>query len=112
MSPTEAAYFAGLLDGEGTILVWQRKDRLASRLSIRAVIVNTDYPVMEWLAEHVGGNVNDKPIWSWTVNGPNAVSVLKQALPYLVIKRAKAIAAVESQHLYLERHQLATITIS
>lgn len=106
MSPTEAAYLAGIIDGEGTILVYPRPP--SSRLSVRVVVVNTDEPLMDWL-ETLGGNRNwkttrptnysdhPKPCWSWVVNGMNAVAILKQVLPYMIIKKAKAEYAISTQ---------------
>lgn len=79
------------------------------RLGLRVVIVNTHRPVLDWLAETVGGNITThpvthtnysrqpKPCWTWVVNGQNAVFVLTQLLPYLIIKREKAIAGIASQ---------------
>jgi hypothetical protein len=110
LTVAQAAYLAGMIDGEGSILVWQRKDRAIGQRSARVVVVNTDRPVMDWLLANVGGNLNNKPdtrpsafgtprkpCWTWIVNGQNAVNILTQVLPYLVIKRDKAIAAIASQ---------------
>jgi hypothetical protein len=106
LSETEAAYLAGIIDGEGTILVYPRPPSI--RLSVRVVVVNTDEALMDWL-ETLGGNrnwktsrptnysANPKPCWSWVVNGMNAVAILKQVLPYMIIKKNKAQRAIDSQ---------------
>lgn len=107
LTPTQAAYVAGLLDGEGSIVSFMRPGGIHRQ--IRVVIVNTDRPVIDWLAETVGGNVNTvtrrytnfkrdpKPVFTWVVNGHNAIALLGQLLPFLIIKRDKALAAIESQ---------------
>ena len=109
LSPTAAAYTAGLLDGEGSIIVWKRKERQSAGLSVRVVIVNTYEPVMDWLESVVGGtkankpaayptnfSQTPKPIWSWVVNGRNAVILLNQLLPYMVIKKERAVYAIST----------------
>lgn len=69
-------------------------------------IVNTDRPSIEWLLETVGsGSVFDKarreahykPLYTWQIYGHNAVALLKQLVPYMIIKRAKALSAIETQ---------------
>jgi hypothetical protein len=106
LSVPEAAYLAGIIDGEGSVLVMKRPP--STRLSVRVVVVNTDEALMDWL-EKIGGNRNwhttrptnfsnnPKPIWSWVVNGHNAVAILRQVLPYMIIKKAKAEYAISTQ---------------
>lgn len=99
MSPTDAAYVAGLLDGEGTITVPG-----GARLQITPIvtIVMTDRALIEWVRDTVGGRVRTQPkaerhhrsIWQWTVYGDQAVAVLAQIQPYLRLKLHQASLAV------------------
>jgi hypothetical protein len=109
LSESEAAYAAGLLDGEGSIILWKPKGSQSRRMRLRILIINTYEPVMDWLVSRIGGAIhrrqhastnyssNPLPIWTWTVHGSNAVAVLKQLMPFMIIKRDKAKLGIESQ---------------
>ena len=57
MTPTEAAYFAGIIDGEGTVtVVISDLGRSFPQLRPRLMISSTDYELLEWLVQF-GGNV-------------------------------------------------------
>ena len=105
--PTDLAaigYLAGLLDGEGTIAkVRTNHNTMARKLSI----ANTNQDVMEWLGQ-IGGNTvwaqrdgppkdghNRIPCANWSIN--DAISChqfLSIVSPYLIIKKAKALAMI------------------
>ena len=94
IAATEAAYFAGILDGEGTITF--RGDR-----SVRITIGNTSWPLMEWLCRY-GGTIhavkeipNRLPVWRWSISHRSDVIALLRVLePYLLIKRDRAREAI------------------
>lgn len=103
MSPTEAAYLAGLVDGEGSIILYKRRDAVALRL----VISNTNRKLLEWVFSttevgnaHVNArqtNEMAKPSGYWSVNADGAVSILEQISPYLVIKDVQAALGLDFQ---------------
>jgi hypothetical protein len=100
LTPTEAAYLAGIVDGEGTIHIG------SGVRTVRVSVVNTDATLIEWLRQ-IGGTVivnrrhfhdsrkSTKVVFSWSVNSwRNSHDVLTQIAPYMLIKRSKAKAAV------------------
>lgn len=89
-------YFAGILDGEGTIDPSRR----------RMCVTNTHRPLLDWIAERWGGCVNvsrnymtdgckRKPKWCWTLSGRRAFVLLVQTRPYLLVKAERADEALE-----------------
>ena len=107
MSPTEAAYLAGLVDGEGHVSIYGgygKNDPHAYRVHLS--IANTALPLLEWciLATNVGGltkqgapGPRQKQVYNWQTGAENAYAVLQQVRPYLVIKAERADLAMEFQ---------------
>ena len=102
LPPTVAAYIAGFLDGEGSIILYRRRDAVAMRVSFS----NCDLSVLRWLVAQTGiGSVVSKPVYSdhhrqslfAQINSSAAASLLEQVLPYLQIKHAQAQLAIEFQ---------------
>lgn len=102
LSDTEAAYIAGFVDGEGSIMLTSRRDKASVKLSI----TNTDRRGIDWVATVTGiGNVNQqyertnkrKATWFFHCNSDAAISIIKQILPYLKMKSAQAQLAIETQ---------------
>jgi hypothetical protein len=104
VSDTDAAYMAGLIDGEGTIGIIRYKGKSYGTL---LAITNTHQGVLEWCHEKFGGTrnrVTRKTIrpqdgWStpymWQANSHRVKAVLVHCLPYLKIKKDQAILAIE-----------------
>ena len=90
LSPTEWAYLAGLIDGEGSISI-------SHTVIVR--IPNTDMAIIGWLTDHfpdakvVKANSNTsygkKLCLNVRWNGRNSAEVLTQTLPYLQSKKRK-----------------------
>lgn len=95
LTETEAAYFAGILDGEGTF-------DLRGGRSVRLIIGNCNTDLMEWLIV-IGGGVhmtkqfpNRQPHYRWQLNQRGDVlKLLMQVEPYMLIKRTKAQEAIQ-----------------
>ena len=114
LSPGQAGYLAGLLDGEGSIIALKRADGTVK--SYRMHIANTHRGVLDWCVQVTGiGTIHHqttpkysldpkrpaahlmyKPCFSWAVYGVKAASVLRRILPYLHIKRDRAVVALEA----------------
>lgn len=116
----ERAYIAGLFDGEGCIGLYKRGRKSKSRrgsqgtsYNLRVQITSTDFIIIEWLISRFKGlhycstwdnsknddsnrNVN---IWKDThqfvLVSRNAEGFLKCILPYLIIKKERAILGIE-----------------
>jgi len=98
---TDAAYIAGILDGEGTISINFRNPRAVSRevntqLTIQVCVTMTDYELIKWLREITDcGNiysnparqVHHKPTWSPRPGIADAYEIIAQCLPYMKTKR-------------------------
>ena len=94
LSETEKAYIAGIIDGEGSILLAKKE-----RGFVPVVIVtNTSEILIDFLEKKIGGRIRtkaqgmgSKPIWRLVVaNRPSVYPLLKLLLPYLVVKRERA----------------------
>lgn len=105
----DAVYLAGLFDGEGSIILYDRG--YGGRPQLRCTISNTHAGVLEWVLQAVGTGTIVKHEWTvpevrhyktsltWQCYGQNAVSLLKQMLTRLIIKRERALEAIASQEL-------------
>jgi hypothetical protein len=107
MSEGEAMWFAGLFDGEGSVVLSQRKRKDNEYLVI--LVTNTSLPLLDRLHEVVGvGSITFNPkseknprhqdIYTWRVGGEQAKEILRQARPWLIVKaeRTDAVLAGES----------------
>lgn len=97
MSAVEAAYLAGLIDGEGSITAVDRKTK--GRMTYRLSVSNTFMPILEWCvkATAVGTivvkkstNPKHKDSAWWQCYSWNAYDILRQTLPYMLLKDEKA----------------------
>ncbi len=96
LAVTDAAYIAGLIDGEGTITL-TRKHRNENR-QLAITISNTERPLLEYVIETIGaGKITGKrttserhrPSFTYTIYNRQALNLLAQIHPYL--KTYKAI---------------------
>lgn len=102
LSDLDCAYLAGLVDGEGSILLYRRE----TTAKFRVVITSTFISVLDWIKEKTGiGSIVKKNCYSdkhklayhWQVNSEAAISVIKQIEPYLIIKKNQAAVAMDFQ---------------
>jgi len=102
-SVVDHAYLAGIVDGEGCIIIRHQGGRkgTANGYALELNITNTDEALMIWLLDTFGGlcrwkvkkgltGLMKRPSWVWWVSGKNAGAVLQVILPYLRVKRAQA----------------------
>lgn len=98
LSPTEAAYLAGIIDGEGSISMDFRRN------TYRLSIGNTDKALLNWIYDRLGGAIRlkekkegRKPMYYWVCNQMYIVfSILSAVEPYLIVKKGKAKEAFDS----------------
>jgi hypothetical protein len=102
----EAAYVAGLLDGEGTISITSTwANTYAIRVAVGMSVVAEE--IITLLHEAYGGRVHPmkpqnercSPKLRWQVQGELAYDVLAETRPYLILKAPQADLAMQLQHL-------------
>lgn len=103
-SQEKLAYFAGIIDGDGSIGFIINKKRRRTNVAPRVRVSNTDHKLAEWLGKEIGGYVGcapapkagRKPCYEWIITGERNIGPLLNAiLPYLIVKREKAEGILE-----------------
>ena len=101
MTTSEAAYVAGIVDGEGTINIaegWCARKR-GNSYHPRLSVGSTSKKLVDCLIRVFGGrstarkvpsNPKAKDQWCWYLNGYEAVTLLLEIRPFLVIKPLQA----------------------
>lgn len=106
----ELAYWAGFIDGEGSICIIKSvslpKRYKNSRYQITLQASNTNREIMEKMLETFGGSLlirdrheKDKISYEWKASSLKAVWILKRLLPYFKVKKSQAELAIKFQEL-------------
>lgn len=106
MNHTDAAYLAGMIDGEGSLTVSLTRPKTHrpnwnSILQVKLCIYNTDKRLIDWLLATCGGclltrrPVRGRPVYQWQANTRDVPEILAQVRPYLKLKGAQADLLVE-----------------
>ena len=91
LSPTDAAYIAGIIDGEGTISLTRRHKNENRQLEIS--VSNTEMNLLDYLLKTIGtGRITRKRTYSdkhtpsatYQVSNRQALSLLEQIQPFLL----------------------------
>lgn len=102
LTSEDAAYLAGLIDGEGSVMLVMSRESVALRVSVS----NTNLQILDWSvkATKIGGiykhqrkNAKHKTGWSWRTHSEGAETLLRQLLPFLKIKKKQAEMGVQFQ---------------
>lgn len=69
LSKPEAAYIAGIIDGEGSVSIInqkrsKKKVKSGYSLSMRITIVNSNKVLIDWLQKHIGGSIHQRKKYS------------------------------------------------
>lgn len=116
---TDLAYLAGLVDGEGSIIIHKYKQQLyksrgngkrsddkTPRFVVDLRVAMSDSVAIYWIKDKFGGSVTrveDKrktqyrPMYYWTTRANKASDLLKILLPYLKTKRPQAFLCIAFQ---------------
>jgi len=121
LSIADTAYVCGLFDGEGTVGVYETKNKTKnggrrSAWHYEVQIANTDIRIMKWLLDKIGGRMalksKGKEHWSqgyvWRLTGENAVKFFIAIRPYSIIKKEQIDVALEFRTLCKARGNLQT----
>ncbi len=95
MDVAERAYLAGILDGEGCLSVYTREKKY---ITPTVQISNTKRALLRWIQRRLGGSIyayaprvgNRKQCYLWSCAGEKARNIVREARPYLVIKKKQA----------------------
>lgn len=109
VDPTDAAYIAGIIDGEGYIGIKKTRPKNMKSVAYRArlQIRMTDEPAIKFISKTLGGFyykekpsvAKGKPLYCYQVSDKAAESVLWSVLPYLRVKREQASVVLELRDL-------------
>lgn len=113
---TDHAYLAGIIDGEGAIVIYKRPPRKnkgktsggdkTPRYEVILAVGMTDRKVIYWLKDNFPGSICEvkavrpkakRRMWKWSVTGSNASDILKKVMPYLKTKALQACLAIYMQ---------------
>ena len=115
LTDIDAAYIAGLVDGEGCLSIVRQKNSncrggFAYRCGFR--IASSNQGIMEWLSEAIGAGCvkshqpkmrNSKRQWSLDLWSDDASELTMRLLPYLRIKRPNAELLLAFQNALTQR---------
>lgn len=100
LTEAQAAYIAGFLDADGSVMLYRRGRKAFLRVSF----TNRSRETLDWIVNATGvGNVaggkrqNQKHSYCWNafVNSEAAASLLVQVLPFMLTKRVQAEIAID-----------------
>ena len=101
------AYAAGIIDGEGSIIIRKQKSmtsRIGYDFDVCVQVCNIRKEIPYWLKQNFGGSFYQSgkttagnSIWRWNIAAVKANKLLKVIYPYLLTKRQKAAIALEFQ---------------
>lgn len=124
LSISAAAYVAGLIDGEGSIVPLKHRNP-HGRTTWGIRVYNTHRGVMEWLIKITNtGRIiqrkkeqpHHKDSFIWECYAWNAKRILEQAFPYMIIKRGlaktmlKELESIKSRQSVLQSSYQLTVT--
>jgi hypothetical protein len=103
---TELAYLAGVVDSDGCIMVGRQVDHRGGKTTgypVKVVIVQAEPEAIVLAKKIFGGSIATvqrrmgRPYLQWLLVSKKAALCLSTLLPYLRIKRAQAMNALEAQ---------------
>ena len=102
LRPTDVIYYAGILDGEGCVMLSKCKYKNGKTYyKPRVSITGCYYPTLKYLKNLTGcllyrqNPKDERPCYTAIFNGAKALLFLKALLPFLKEKRNQALALLE-----------------
>ncbi len=101
-------YTAGIVDGEGSIMITKTKGPTYRRgfvYKLEVIVVNTNEWLVQWLKLNYGGSIHvrksrkpqEKDCYTWSLSSRAAKHFLEFIEPYLILKKAQAEIAMRFQ---------------
>lgn len=104
-SNEQLAYFAGILDAEGSIGIERlkpTKGRKKDYYVCRLTVINTSFVLVRWIKENFGGQFDlrkaipgKKNIYRWHVFGKDLEKIIESVMPFLIIKKIQASIIIQ-----------------
>ena len=99
MEDSKLHYLAGMVDADGSIIF----TLVDTKIRLRLYVYNTYEPLMQWLESEFGGRyislptreTRHKPEFQWYLDSTNAYKLLLELLPFLIVKKERALVATE-----------------
>jgi len=98
-------YIAGFFDGEGSIVIWKRREKKSPReynINLEVRINNTNKIVIDKINTLIGGNIrikskkDCKPCYEIIISNYRGIlNFLEKIYPYLVVKKEIAKLTIE-----------------
>lgn len=102
--PTDIAYLAGIIDGEGSIYIGNFSCNPKTKIpyyQTNIQVTNTDKALIDWLKNTFGGLISTrtrkqmpansrKQVYIWTITGERLTHLCEEILPYLICKKRQA----------------------
>jgi|SRR3954471_9593594 hypothetical protein len=96
IQPTQWAYAAGFVDGEGCITSY--RNSVSGYYYVRIRVGQRDREVLDWLKDHFGGRIwfrphsglSDKGSYTWGLECGAAKPFLRGIYPYMRVKKKQA----------------------
>ena len=94
---TDIAYTAGLVDGEGSIIIAKSySTKYGNCYRITTTIANNNLVILEWVNDKFGGHIHkSNSCYMWQLNGKKCHKFLTSLTPYLKIKSEQAELALQ-----------------
>ena len=108
LDQSDAAYIAGLIDGEGTITL--ARNHANERRGLAVTISNTERTILQFVLDAIGvGTITNKraakanhtPSYTFHVSNRQALALLQQIRPFLKSHKAKRADLVLTDYLRL-----------
>lgn len=102
------AYMAGIIDGEGSVIIeYNDNQRTRPSFYTRVTVAQKDKRLLLWVQKHFGGKIFDASnrTYQWQAPVSGIKELLINCLPYLIIKRRKAIMLIALRE-SIEAHKL------
>lgn len=123
MDTETLAYIAGIIDGEGCISIGKetRKNTFFPSYCLNIRIRTTSFRLIEYIYNEIGGTLNDhsiderkesyKDTLEWKMESEQALQLLEQLSPYLVIKKKEVEIARIFRNTYGSRKRAHLLNI-
>jgi hypothetical protein len=112
------AYLAGIIDGEGSLLLWMNKSsNQRGQFNLRVNVTSTDKCLVDWIFQNFGGSIYEcnspsrksQPNWKkqyvWQINRPEMLQFLKEIHPFLIIKKERCEIAIRFRETFAKRQR-------